>query len=339
MPVRVVVAEDSPLFADAIVELLSDAEIEVVGVAVDGKQAVDMSRRLKPDLITMDVHMPVMDGLSAIEQIMASHPTPILVMTSDPRGRSGELSFQALSRGALDLLQKPEVWPPTDAEAAAIRAHVKLLATVAVVQRAVRRVDAWSVPTVSRGARVVGIVASTGGPVALAKILEGIPADFPCGIAIVQHIAPGFVDSLTRWLRSVTKVDVRVAANGETLRPGSALLAPDGQHLTLSPFGRVTLEKGPLVDGHLPSGTKLLDSLARSYRGDAIGVVLTGMGRDGAAGLSELRARGGLTIAQDEESSAVYGMPKAAKELGAAQLVLPLSQIARTLRESVGNRR
>jgi two-component system chemotaxis response regulator CheB len=351
-PIRVLVVDDSPLFVETIQGILDeDPEIQVVGVANDGRQAVEEALRLRPDVITIDVHMPVMDGLEAISEIMASCPTPILVVTSDPGADGSELHFEAIGRGALDVLPKPTVWKGTAPEQEALREHVKLLAGVAVVQRAKKRPSRESIsqriarallkavtrlgpdraPAPIHG-HLLGFAASTGGPSALALILEELPVDFPATILVVQHIFDGFADSLASWLDGKTSLKVCVAENGASITPGTVLVAPDGWHLTVVPSdgaaGRVALTSGSPSDPHRPSGNQLFESMAAVYGRAAIGVILTGMGDDGVAGLEAIRKAGGVTLAQDEGSSVVYGMPRLADERGAAQQVVPLSEMA-----------
>ena len=327
MTVKVLIAEDSELFAESIAEVIVSGGMSVVGVATDGRMAVEMCARLEPDLITMDVRMPVMDGLEAIEQIMASHPTPILVMTADPRGESGEMGFEALRRGALEVIAKPLGWPGSPVEVAAFQERVRLLATIKVVRHvAGKRVMSASRSPRTRKTRVLGIATSTGGPPALASIFQGFPADFPAGILVTQHIAEGFAQNLAKWLNSVTPLEVKIASDGDFVAPGTILLAPDHAHLTVNRLGSVVLEDSPPVDGHRPSCSRMLASIADSYGTGAIGVVLTGMGRDGANGLAAIRAAGGVTVVQDEGSSAVFGMPKAA--IASAQHVVALDEMS-----------
>jgi len=329
--VRVLIAEDSILFAEAISDVIRTGGMQVIGIAMDGRRAVEMCAELAPDLITMDVRMPVMDGLQAIEEIMAATPTPILVMTADPRGESGEMSIEALRRGALDVIAKPLEWPGSPKEVAAFQERVRLLATIRVVRHVAGKREK-PVPqkrAIARKNRVIGIATSTGGPPALAAIFQGLSADFPSAIVVTQHIAEGFAVNLAKWLNSVTPLPVRLARDGERVAPGVVLLAPDHAHLTVTTLGTIALETGPPVDGHRPSCTRMLQSLAKSYGRNAVGLVLTGMGRDGAAGLAELRAAGGITITQDEASSAVFGMPKVAA--ASAQHVLSLDELPRFL--------
>ncbi len=355
-PVRVLVVDDSPLFAEAITRILEDDPgFQVVGVASQGRQAVEMTRRLRPQVITMDVHMPVMGGLEAVEAIMADTPTPILVVTSDPRASTGqELHFEALRRGALDVHPKPAGWPGSAADQRAFRDQLRLLSRVAVVKHLAghrhlwraERVDHWRArgPLLAaaqppawpdsfeapRG-RVVAIVASTGGPAALSKILEALPADFPAPVLVTQHIALGFSESFASWLDGVSPLEVTLARQGEPLRDGAVLVAPDQVHLTVTAQGRVELDGGPPLDGHRPSGTRLFASVAQAYGGRAVGLILSGMGADGVKGLEELRRAGGVTLAQDEASCVVFGMPKVALETGAARRAVSLAEIPRAL--------
>lgn len=355
-PIRVLVVDDSPLFAEAITGILqADPGFQVVGVASHGRQAVEMTRRLRPSVITMDVHMPVMGGLEAIDAIMADTPTPILVVTSDPRASTGqELHFEALRRGALDVHPKPQAWPGSLADQQALRDQLRLMSRVAVVRHLAGhrhlwradRVDRWRERTRPKDAprpqlwpgqnetprgRVVAIVASTGGPAALAKILEALPADFPAPVLVTQHIALGFSESFASWLDGVSQLEVTLAQHGEPLHDGAVLVAPDGAHLKVTAQGRVELDDGPPLDGHRPSGTALFSSVAQAFGARGVGLILSGMGADGARGLEELRRAGGVTLAQDEASCVVYGMPKVAIETGAASRAVTLAEIPRAL--------
>ncbi len=346
---RVLVVDDSPLFVRLLTHTIeTDRRHTVVGSAADGRQAVSMVRELRPDVVTMDVLMPVMDGLDAVEQIMAVAPTPILVLSSDPRGASGELAFEALRRGALDLLPKPAGWPPTTEEWQVLGNRIAMLAGVPVIhhlegRRRARRHAAQHASAPSRvivqgGPRrpeVVALAASTGGPQALAQVIGGLPRSFAAGVLVVQHLAPGFVGGLASWLQRVSVLEVRVAEDGDEVRPATALLAPDGAHLVLV-GGRVRLDRGAPVEGHRPSATVLMRSVAAACGGAAAGVILSGMGRDGVEGLLELQRAGGVTMAQDEESSVVFGMPREALLAGAAARQVPLDAIAGILAAAVG---
>jgi two-component system chemotaxis response regulator CheB len=333
--------------------LEGDPHIHVIGRAVNGREAVEKTARLRPDLVVMDVVMPVMDGLSAIEKIMADHPTPILVMTSDPRGTSGELALEATRRGALDLVMKAAAGE----EEGALRSRVRFLAGVAVVRhqearrrkaeaaaaggpappaRAARGRGTAS-PARSPRLRAIGIVASTGGPPALATLVEGLPVSLNAGIVVVQHLpAGGFAESLADWLGHVCSFRVGVACEGEILEPGRILIAPDNRHLQVQPNGSVCLSQDPPRKGFRPSGDVLLSSLARSFGAEALGVVLTGIGSDGSEGLLELRRAGGRTMAQDAASSLIFGMPQAARDCGAAECLVPLDDMAEAIAAIAG---
>jgi two-component system chemotaxis response regulator CheB len=345
---RVLVVDDSELFVEVLCDVFrSPVGLTVVGVARDGAEAVRMTQDLKPDIVTMDVMMPVMNGLSAVEEIMATCPTPILVLSSDPRGRAEELSFEALKRGALDVIAKPERWPLPDAERDALVARVRFLGGVPVIRHVQARRDRWRKPVTPRASvragtgrvDVVGIVSSTGGPSALSTVLGGLGAEFPVPVVIVQHLAAGFSAGLCTWLDRVSPLRVREAQHGERLEAGTVYIAPPGIHLSVDRAQRVSLCDAPAVAGHRPSGTFMLRSLARAYGPQAAGVVLTGMGADGSEGLAELRAAGGPTIAQDAATSVVDGMPGAARRLGAAGCVAPLPEIAAAIRELVDHGR
>ncbi len=341
-PVRVLVAEDSELFAQTIVEILeADRGVEVCGVARNGRDAIKLAESARPDVILLDVHMPGLDGLQAIEAIMAGTPTPILVMTADPAGKTGELSFEALRRGALDLVPKPSTWAGTPAEQEDLRQRVHAVSRVRVVRR--RRDPAAelapsklrpepAIPTLAGSTlRAVGLVASTGGPPVLARLLRGLPADYPYAIVIVQHLSEGFCERFASWLGNNTQLTVQVARQNTQLRPGLVVVAPDGAHLLFDGRLSLRLDTGPALDGHRPSGTLMLKSLARAFGRSAVGGVLTGMGEDGARGLLEIQRAQGHTFVQDEASSTVAGMPSAALAVGAAKRALSPDAILQEL--------
>jgi two-component system chemotaxis response regulator CheB len=326
----VLVADDSELFREVLSRVIgADPGFEVVAVAADGNAAATLAHQLKPDVITMDLNMPDADGFSGIARIMAETPTPIMVLTVN---RAEVVGFKALSLGALDILEKPEAGADLESYGAEIRSRLRLLSGVKVIRhlRGLRERKLPPPPGRERRADVVVIGASLGGPRALATLLRGLPAAFPVGIAVVQHIADGFTEGLANWLSQEGPLPVREAADGDRLAPGQVLLAPSGRHLLIGE-GQVRLFDGPAVDTFKPSVTPLFLSAAKSYGARACGVILTGMGHDGAAGLKALHDAGGATLAQDEATSAVFGMAKAAIDLGAVDRVLPLDEIPRTL--------
>jgi two-component system chemotaxis response regulator CheB len=335
--VRVLVVDDSPLIRQLIVDALErDPDIEVVGTAENGQQAIERAAALKPQVITMDVDMPVMDGLTATERIMADEPTPILVLTADPRNQAPELTHRALAVGALTLRVKPAA-----EDMGVLAREVKLLATIRVIRhvRGVKKgVSAAHValpePGLPYSASSVGLVcvaSSTGGPQVVQKLLAELPADFPAPVAIVQHINAAFSESLVGWLAASSRLKVKVAREGDLLTPGVALLAPPDAHLVVSARGKVSLAPGGPRDGHLPSGTTLLESAAKVYGRRAVGVILTGMGSDGVEGLAAIRQAGGKTLAQNQESSVVFGMPGAAIARGIVDHIFHGDELAAAL--------
>lgn len=333
-PIRVLVADDSELFREVLGRVIGvEPGFEVVAGAEDGDQAARLARKHRPDVITMDINMPDADGFSGIARIMAETPTPILVLTVN---REETVGFRALSLGALDILEKPAADSDLDAYGATLRSRLRLLAGVRVI-RHVRGLRAHRVaaPRPAAPTEVVVMGASLGGPRAIASLLRALPADFPVPILAVQHIADGFTEGLAKWLDQESKLTVRTAREGDVLVPGLVLLAPTGRHLVVG-RGVAGLSDGPAVDSFRPSVTPLFRSAAEAYGPRACGVILTGMGRDGADGLQALRRAGGHAIAQDESSSAVFGMPRAAIEIGAVDRVLPLEEIPRALQELVG---
>ncbi|HVC88587.1 MAG TPA: chemotaxis-specific protein-glutamate methyltransferase CheB [Gaiellaceae bacterium] len=331
---RVLVCEDSKTFATALTRTLEHGgEIEVVGVRTSAEAAIADLQKLAPDLITMDIELPGMSGLEAVEHIMSVRPTPILVLSSHVASDS-KMSAAALAAGALDAVAKSDLslTAPDGVAAVAFRRRVLMLSRARVIRhpraRLVRKGGRPSAVAPIREGTVVGICASTGGPQALLTVLSALPATYPIPILVVQHIAAGFTDGLAQWLDGVVPLPVRVAADGAPLEPG-VTVAAEGAHLVLD-GARLALDRITPAGLHRPSADVLLRSIAAGAGAAGVAVVLTGMGRDGAAGLGEVERAGGLTIAQDEATSAVFGMPKEAAKHG-ARLVLPVEEIAAAL--------
>lgn len=339
--IRVLVADDSPICAEAVRAVVdADPRMRVVGIAHDGLRAVELAAALRPTVITMDVHMPRMDGLTAIDRIVAAQPSRILVVTEDDaRG----LAFEALRRGAADVVRRPhprEGWSAAEREG--LRQRIAELAHSPARARPRPRVPATPTsPLVSAPApvsiTVVGIAGSTGGPVALAALLGALPASFAASIVVVQHLARGFAESFARWLDRSSPLRVELAREGERLAPGMVRVAPDDVHVTVDRAECVRFDRSAAVEGHQPSATRLFSSLA-AFGARAAGVVLSGMGRDGASGLVELRRAGGLVLAQDEATSAVFGMPRAARDAGAVSELASPERIGARLGAIVGRR-
>lgn len=342
-PIRILIAEDSDLFARVLTSAIEDEpDMELVGLARNGEEAVDLCAELRPDLVLMDIQMPRMDGLTATRHIMGNTPTPILVITSDPFHGGIDLSFKALSAGALDLMPKPEAVPWPEPTLRAFLRKIRLLSQVPVVRHMRGRIRS---PVSFHGAEreqlppedmaVVGIVASTGGPRALMQILGNLPPQFPAPILVVQHIMAGFSSHLTSWLNRNCALHVREAENGAPIEPGTVYIAPDEHHLEVGSNHEVRLHQSAAIDGHRPSGDLLLESVARRAESRALGLVLSGMGSDGTLGLAAIRRAGGTTLVQDRASSVVYSMPQSAIDLEIVDEVVELERFARRMVELV----
>jgi two-component system chemotaxis response regulator CheB len=341
---RVLVVEDSLTVRKRLVEVLSsDPGLEVVGEVGDGKAAIELCQSLRPDVMTLDMMLPVMTGLAATEYIMAYCPTPILIVSAS--NNRGELfrTYEALSAGAVDVLEKPDGSEPEGSWEAKLIALVKLVAKIKVITHPRARLAA--APRVSTPLRpfkdgeangpvqCIAIGASTGGPAALVSVLRGLPASFPIPIILVMHIGPLFAKALAEWLDGQSPLRVSHAVHGEALPrlgEGRVVMAPPDRHLVLRE-GRLILNDGPELHSCRPSIDVLFASLAQELGARAAGCLLTGMGRDGADGLLAMRRAGGRTIAQDEATSVIFGMPREAALLGAAEQVLGLEQVAPAL--------
>lgn len=372
-PIRVVVVDDSAMMRRFITDMLQrDPAIQVVGVASNGREAIEVVQQLRPDVVTMDVRMPVMDGVATTEHLMAYCPTPILVLTASLASYDVDITFKMLGAGALEVVEKPRGSDPQALEHAArdLVRRVKILSRVKVVThlRGRRRalndgsppspalrnhqtlpaaaqphpaIAPSSVPASASApdaslCPVVVIGASTGGPRIIHQIIAGLPQSFPAAVLIVQHIAEGFSEGMAEWLASAGTLPVRIAQEAAPVRPGEALIAPDQRNLLVTPQGTIHLSDAPLLMQR-PSIDITMQAIADVYGSRAIGVLLTGMGRDGAYGMLSLYRRNAYTIAQDEASCAIFGMPRAAIQLGAVREVLPPTAIAARLVELVAS--
>ena len=319
--IRVILAEDSPTARALLLEILnSDAGIDVIGVAKDGKEAIELARTLKPDVILMDVQMPVMDGISATREIMKEQPVPIVIVSANVDVREVAVSMNALSAGALALVPKPPgpSSPHFDAQCRELLATVKAMSRVKLARRGEPRIKAESAEVAlpstrtAKPVRVVAIAGSTGAPSTLQKILSSLPRDFPVPVLIVQHIAVGFSDGFVHWLNTGSQLKVQLASNGERLMPATAYVCPDNKHLIVGSAGVALLTDARMVGGFRPSATLLFESVAEVYGSAALALILSGMGRDGVDGLGALKKAGGKIFAQSEATCVVYGMPKEA---------------------------
>ena len=343
--IRVLVVDDSAVLRQQLRFILqSDPTLQIIGEAKNGEEAVTMARQLRPDVITMDIRMPKMDGLEAIRNIMAETPAPIVVVTAADVDAEMNIAAQAQKLGAVSVVHKPGSMtdPNYKAIANALIQKVKVMSQVKVVSRSRARDMPKSVevmppprpvPFGRSKTEIIAIGASTGGPAALYRVLGGLPGTCPVPVVIVQHISLGFVEGLASWLGGGCKLQVKVAKHGEKLMPGVVYIAPDGSHMVTDTFGRVRLKDAPPLNGHRPSVTALFQSVAEAYGPRAIGVILTGMGADGAPGMKAMKDAGAMTIAQDEQSCVVFGMPKEAIALGAVRHVVPLDKVAATVME------
>jgi two-component system chemotaxis response regulator CheB len=346
--VRVMVVEDSPVIQHLLGFIIgADPRLEVCGTVPSGEAAIEAIPRLRPDVISMDIRLPGMDGLEATRIIMSRHPTPIVVIADAVEDRSLRISMNALRSGALSVVEKPAGFAHADHATIAdtIRTQLYIMSQVPVIRQ---RDFAWRANAAEAPAgeerrpghigkpRIAAIVASTGGPAALARVLGALPEDFPLPILVVQHMGPAFMIGFAAWLDGIVPMPVSIAAHGHMPRAGHVHVAPGDQHMTLDTDGTLRLGREPLVNGQRPSGNVLFTSMARVLGPRALGVLLTGMGEDGAEGLLAMRRAGAMTIIEDETTAVVYGMPGAAARLGAAALSLPVDRIAERIQRATG---
>ncbi|MEO7084815.1 MAG: chemotaxis-specific protein-glutamate methyltransferase CheB [Gemmatimonadaceae bacterium] len=342
-PIRVLIAEDSSTARALLTELFSSSpDFVVAGTAVNGSEAIERAIALSPDLIIMDVYMPVVDGLDATKEIMRESPTPIVMVSASVAATDVAMGLSATQAGAMILLAKPSNTksPEFPEECRQLLSMAKAMAGVKVVRRwggGAARVTPPSGRTAHPVRRVtmVAIGTSTGGPAALHRILIDLPPTFPVPIVVVQHMARGFIDGLAKWLSANVALKVVVAEDGQRLVAGTVYLAPDERHMGVRGDGRVALSSAAAVSAFRPSIDFLFDAYARGYDDGLVALILTGMGQDGVEGLKTVRTRGGRVIAQDERSSVVFGMAQKAVEANLVHEILPLDGIGRRLNELV----
>ncbi|QRM29285.1 chemotaxis-specific protein-glutamate methyltransferase CheB [Microvirga sp. VF16] len=337
--VRVMVVEDSLVVRQLLVHIIaSDPRLVVAAAVSSAEEALQEIGRVQPDVVSMDIRLPGMDGLEATRRIMSEHPTPIVVIADSIEDSSLKISMNALRAGALMVVEKPVGLSSANYAgiASTICTQLYIMSQVPVVRqrafapwreksaKAPKRDPEWSAARPS----ILGIAASTGGPPALAKVLGALPEDFPLPILLVQHMGAPFMEGFASWLNGLMPLDVRIAQDQEIPAPGRVYVAPGDRHLLLSPAGTLKVSSEAPLGNQRPSATMLFQSIARSAGRRGLGVILTGMGEDGAQGLVELRQVGGYGLAEDESSAVVYGMPAAAARMGGINVSLPLDLIA-----------
>jgi two-component system chemotaxis response regulator CheB len=339
--IRVLIVDDSGLVRDMIRSILSsEPDIIVVGEAADGAEAVAKVAELMPDIVTMDIEMPVLGGLDAIERIIAEHPVPILVVTALTGVRT---AFAAVSKGALDVIEKPDISPENVRN---LVKKIRLLSKVNVPAhlQSMGRLNGTGTATGRTSAakkgltkgEIIAVAASTGGPQAINKILSHLPATFSAPIIITQHIAEGFTKGLVDWLNAGTPLTVQVAGNGTILAAGNVYVNPAEHSMKITEQGMIILGEREARQVYHPSCNTMLSSVAAAYRERAIGLIMSGMGDDGVVGMQAIRIAGGTTLAQDSESSVIFGMNRFAVERGYIDRVLPLVDIPLELMQRVG---
>jgi two-component system, chemotaxis family, protein-glutamate methylesterase/glutaminase len=332
--IRVLVVDDSAFVRKAIARMLNGApDVEVVGMAADGEEGLALARALHPDVITLDIQMPRLGGIETLRRLLPDSPSAVLLLSSLTQ-EGADVTLRGLELGALDFVDKSTVKGPMNL----LGLKDELLAKVRALAQAPRKhPPASEIPAAAEPARadtraeVVAIGASTGGPAALQALVPALPAGFPAAVVVVQHIPRGFSRSLAERLAARSTLPVREAVDGEPLLPGTVLVAPAGLHLKLHRRGgavKVSLDEEPRTALHRPSVDVLMTSLARVCGARSLGVVLTGMGSDGTAGLRAIRQAGGRTLAESEETAVIYGMPKSAVEAGVVDLSAPLGHLA-----------
>ncbi|HEY5928252.1 MAG TPA: chemotaxis response regulator protein-glutamate methylesterase [Kofleriaceae bacterium] len=345
---RVLIVDDSLFMRSAIAKALADGPFEVVGQAKDGNEALAQVAKLAPDVITMDFNMPGMNGADTVRALMQRHPTPVVMFSAHTKQGAKE-TFDALGAGAVDFVTKPDGEVSMDLSKIADELRGKLRVAASATPRIAAppnrprtgpvsippsRPSTPAIPRTSVGTvtRVCVIAISTGGPAALSEVIPALPADLRLAVVIVQHMPPGFTTALAERLDGVSRVKVREAENGDKPMPGEVLVAPGDKHLEFDQRGLIVLTDGPPINGCRPAADVTMLSAVKAYGRRTLGLVMTGMGKDGAAGALAIKQADGKTCAQDQHTSVIYGMPKAAVEAGGIDEVLPLADIAGWLR-------
>lgn len=341
--INVLIVDDSSVAREMLVHILSsDPQIHVIGTAVNGEETLESIKKFFPDVITMDIHMPKMDGYEATRRIMETTPVPIIIVTASTSFKEVSIAMRAIEAGAVAIAKKPAGIGHVQhlADASMLIKTVKLMSEVKVVKRRnIHRRETFRTDQLKlkrpEGIRIVAIGASTGGPPVLQTILSNLPVNFPVPVLIVQHMAPGFLDSFGEWLSETSSLSVHIASQYERILPGHAYLAPDGFQMKIADINRIMLTKDEPENGLRPSVSYLFRHVANEFGKNAVGILLTGMGKDGAEELKMMKDKGAITIAQNKESCAVYGMPFEAMSLNAATYVTSPEDIAKVLSDLV----
>lgn len=337
--IKILIVDDSAFMRKLLSDLFSaEADFMVIGTARNGKEALEKVKQLKPDVVTMDVEMPIMNGIQALEIIMREMPTPV-VMLSSLTSSGAKATLTALELGAVDFVAKTSgVISNITGIGNEILAKSRAANKANVFQLSKMKVTLPSMTNLSSQAfmplneeRILAIGTSTGGPRALQEIITRLPGNLPCGVLIVQHMPPGFTKSLAERLNSLSALTVKEAEHNEVIRPGFVFIAPGDFHMTIEREGNkkvVKLNQNPPIGGHRPAVDPMMESVAKVYGERTVGVILTGMGHDGAKGIQNIKQQRGYTIAEDQSTAVVFGMPKSAIELGVVDKIVPLSAIA-----------
>lgn len=347
-PINVLLVDDSPVALKILERLInSSSDTQVIATASNGQEALELIPKVKPNVICTDFHMKEMDGLALTQQVMTKHPIPMLIISNSVQEDDPRNIFKLLQAGAIDVFPKPISGENSDYERIKnqLITKIKILSGVSVFAKPLSRISTSQSlktdikpnyssvsinPTIDKNfsaIQVITIGASTGGPKALHQIIAPLPKNFPVPIICTQHISPGFLEGLVSWLDSECKLKIKIAQSGEYPIPGTVHFAPDNYHLGLNSQGRFSYLHSAPVDGHCPSVTAMFESVTKFYKQGTVGVLLTGMGKDGARGMMAINQAGGITIAQNEKSCTVFGMPKEAIALGVVNYVLPLQEI------------
>ncbi|HHF7347310.1 TPA: chemotaxis-specific protein-glutamate methyltransferase CheB [Legionella feeleii] len=338
--IRVLVVDDSPVIRELITRIIdAQPDMKLIGTASNGEEAIAAVKEKNPDVVTMDLHMPYLDGLEATRKIMETHPVAIVIVSASVSTQEAIEAFHALDAGAVSVIGSlvGSQHPEHETQARELIQTIRAMSEIKVIRRWPKKNPVSAETTTSQArfnlgaVKIVAIGASTGGPVALKTILSNIPKNFPVSILVVQHIANGFTQGFVNWLKQTTGFLVKIAEAGETLKPGCAYVAPEGFQMEMAKTGTIALHQDLPINGHCPSVGALFQSLVKEFGNQTLGILLTGMGKDGAAELKLLKNHGAFTIVQDKETSVVNGMPGEAINIGAASAVLSPEGIANFL--------